>query len=387
MRPRMGAMTGSDAQPVTEVNFTTTDFTVGVEEELMIIDSETMELAGKVESLLAETEPEEIERVKPELLESVLEISTSPCHTVAEAAEELRDLRRQQAAVAGRSGCVLGSAGTHPFSHWEEQSVVKRDRYLWILDALQIVVRRLLVFGMHIHVGLDSAEKAVHVNNGMRLHLPVLLALSANSPLWRGFPTGLHSYRTRIWRTVPRTGLPPYYCDFADWEERCRGLIQADVIEDYTFMWWDVRLHPRWGTVEVRVMDSQSELLHTAALVAMVQSTVKELAEGYERGETIPRYSYELLDENKWRAARYGLEGRLIDVPAVRQVDAVTYARRRKDELMPHARELGCDRELEDGIEDMLRNGNGAQRQLCDYGSDRDLRRVLEGIVRATNGG
>ena len=201
---------------------------------------------------------------------------------------------------------------------WEDQRIVSRPRYRDLIAGLQFVARQELIFGIHVHVGLDDPDKAIHVTNGMRVHLPLLLALSANSPFWRADQTGLLSTRTPIFRAFPRVGIPPRYDDFEDWSRRIDFMVGCKVIADYTYLWYDVRPHPRFGTVEIRVMDSQTRLEHTLALAALVQAMVKELAEHFDSGQQLSRYPYEMLDENKWLAARHGLEGELVDLPEPR---------------------------------------------------------------------
>ena len=230
-------------------NFTGPSCTVGVEEELMICDARSFDLVNAIESLLEDAPEGEI---KPELMESVLEISTDPCANTVEAGEQLRALRRQVSEAAARKELVIGSAGTHPFAMWEDQRIVARPRYRDIISALRFVARQELIFGMHVHVGMDDADKAIHVANGMRVHVPVLLALSANSPFWRGDRTGLQSTRTPIFRQFPRVGMPPAYRDWEDWERQVEFMVASGVMEDYTYLWYDVRPHPNLGTVEIR---------------------------------------------------------------------------------------------------------------------------------------
>ncbi len=217
--------------------------------------------------------------------------------------------------MAQQHGLRIGSAGTHPFALWEDQRIVARPRYRDLISGLQFVARQEIIFGIHVHVGVDHPDKAIHVTNGMRVHLPLLLALSGNSPFWRGDSTGLDSTRTPIFRAFPRVGIPPRYDDFEDWARRIEFMMESKVIGDYTYLWYDVRPHPNFGTVEVRVMDSQTRVEHTLALAALVQAMVKELAEHYEEGKQLSRYPYEMLDENKWMAARHGLDAQLVDLP------------------------------------------------------------------------
>jgi carboxylate-amine ligase len=369
--------------PPVEHRFTGPSYTLGVEEELMIVDAETLELVNGIETML-ESVPEAQGEVKPELMESVLEIATTPCKTTAEAGAQLRELRRVTQRTAGEHGLAIGSAGTHPFAMWEDQRIVARPRYRDLVAALRFVARQELIFGQHVHVGLDDPDKAIHVANGMRVHMPLLLALSANSPFWRADATGLLSTRTPIFRQFPRVGIPPTYRDFEEYSARVQFMVESKVIEDYTYLWYDVRPHPNFGTVEVRVMDAQTRLEHTVALAALVQAMVKELAEHYESGEQLSKYPYEMLDENKWLAARHGLDGELVDLPNQDRVPTRGLARRVLDRMREHAQDLGSVDELE-GIDDLLERGNGAARQIVVYEANNDLAEVVREIVEKTS--
>jgi carboxylate-amine ligase len=237
---------------------------------------------------------------------------------------------------------------------------------------------------MHVHVGLDDPDKAIHVANGMRVHVPLLLALSANSPFWRADPTGLLSTRTPIFRAFPRVGIPPTYEDFAEYSARVGFMIESGAIEDYTYLWYDVRPHPNFGTVEIRVMDGQTRLEHTLALAALVQAMVKELAEHFDSGEPLSKYPYEMLDENKWLAARHGLDGDLVDLPSKDRVATKELVRRVVDRVRGHAEELGSADDLA-GIDDLLQRGNGAARQIVVYEANHDLREVMGEIIDKTS--
>ncbi len=240
-----------------------------------------------------------------------------------------------------------------------------------------------MIFGCHVHVGLDGPEKAVHVANGMRVHVPVLLALSASSPFWRADETGLASSRMPIFRAFPRVGIPPAYADWTDYQRRIAFMQESGVIADYTYLWYDVRPHPNFGTVEIRVMDSQTRVEHTLGLAALIQALVRELAEHFDAGQSLSDYPYEMLDENKWLAARHGLDGEIVDLPSRDQVPTKELARRLLARAREHAQDLGSEAELE-GIEDLLQRGNGAQRQRVVYEANHDLREVVAEIVAAT---
>ena len=364
-----------------EPKFSGPCYTIGIEEELMILDAETLDLENAIETVLEEFGGEG--EAKPELHESVLEIATHPAANTEEAGEQLRALRRGVAEAAGRRGLAVGSSGTHPTARWEDQRIAPHPRYRELISALRFVARQEVIFGLHVHVGLDDADKAIHVANGMRVHLPILLALSANSPFWRGGSTGLESARMPIFRQFPRVGIPPVYEDFADWERHVAFMVDAGVIDDYTWLWYDVRPHPNFGTVEIRAMDAQTRVEHTLGIAALIQAMVKELAEHYEAGEELGPYPHEMLDENRWLAARHGLDGELVDLPEHTLVPSRDLARRLVDRLRGHAQDLGSAGALE-AIDDILENGTGAHRQCLVYEANHDFGELLRDIVGAT---
>src|SRR3954452_10049178 len=346
----------------------------------MILDPESYNLTNAVEALVEESPDGEI---KPELMESVLEIATGPCRDVREAEAQLRALRRQVAETAARKGLCVGAAGPHPFALWEDQRISGSERYRELVSALRFVARQEIIFGLHVHVGLDDPAKTIHVSNGMRVHAPVLLALSANSPFWRSQATGLASTRMPIFRAFPRTGLPPAYRDWDDFESRIGFMVESGAIKDYTFLWYDVRPHPNFGTVEIRAMDAQTRVEHTLGLAALIQAVVKELAEHYDSGGELARYPYEMLEENRWLAARHGLDGQLVDLPHKRLVSTKELARRLFDRLRPHAQDLRAEQEF-DGLEDIIERGDGATRQRIVFEANHDFNEVVREIVSAT---
>jgi carboxylate-amine ligase len=361
-------------------------YTLGVEEEYMLLDGETFDLVQHIETVLAAVAGHELEPViNPELMQSVLEIATPVCHTPTEVADQLRRIRAYVIEVARDQGMRVGSAGTHPFSLFERQRITAKDRYHALVDQMQYVARRELIFGMHVHVAVDDAEKAIQVVNGLLPQLGPLLALSASSPFWRGEPTGLRSSRQMVFAAFPRSGPPPRFKDYNDYAEVVGQLEKTGCIADYTHIWWDIRLHPRLGTIEIRICDATTRLEHVVALVAYCQALVKLLAERFERGEEIPSYHRILTTENKWLAGRYGLDAPLMDLATGRRnrIPIRQLIRRTLKELEPHARELGSERELE-GIEDILAHGNGADRQLRVFNANRDIVEVVSQIADAT---
>lgn len=349
----------------------------------MIVDAETLDLSNSIEALLKGI-PEDITgEVKPELLESVCEIATTPCKNTAEVGEQLRQLRAVTQATAAREGLAIGAAGTHPFAMWEDARVVARPRYRELIAGLQFIARQELIFGVHVHVAVDDPDKAIHVANGLRVHVPLLLALSANSPFWRADATGLLSTRTPIFRAFPRVGIPPRYDNWADYVKRVEFMKATKAIQDYTYFWYDVRPHPKFGTVEVRVFDGQTRVEHTLGLAAMVQALVKELSEHYDAGKKLARYPYEMLDENKFIAVRHGLDAELVDLPKATRVPARKLARRILDRVREHAQDLGSADEL-DCVDDIIENGTGGARQLVVYEANHDLREVMAEIIDKT---
>lgn len=366
-----------------EHRFTGPAFTVGVEEELMIIDPDGLGLAQEIEMLLDEV-PAEIEgRVKPELLQSVLEIATTPCPDVPAAANALADLRRTVIGITERHGLAIGASGTHPFARWHEQEIVNRPRYHQLVDELGVIAKQELIFGTHIHVGIDGADRAIYVADGIRRYLPLLLALSANSPFWEGELTGLMSSRTPVFRAFPRVGIPPHYGTWEIFSNRVELMMRAGAIDDYTYLWWDVRPHPKLGTVETRIFDQQTRLEHTVAFAALMVSLAHRLCEAYDADEPMVEYPTELVDDNKVRAAVRGIDGVLIDFYRGERVPAREMGRRLVAMLAEHAEELGCRAELA-GVEDLLSAGTGAHRQLEMYERNGDLHGLVAEIIDRT---
>jgi carboxylate-amine ligase len=361
-------------------------YTLGVEEEYMLLDPETFDLVQHIDTVLAAIHGHELEpRINPELMQSTIEIATPVCRTPSDVEKQLRQLRSYVGGVARDLGFRVGSAGTHPFSLFERQRITARDRYRQLVDQIQYIARRELIFGLHIHVAVDDPEKAIQVVNGLLNHLGQLLALSASSPFWRGEPTGLRSSRQMVFAAFPRSGPPPRFRNYEDYAEVIGQLEKTGCIADYTHIWWDIRLHPRLGTVEIRICDAVTDLDDVVALTAYCQALVKHYCEQIERGETVPSYHRILTTENKWLAARYGLEAPVMDLTTGRRnrVPVAQLVRRTLKDIEPHARELGADRELE-GILEILNRGNGADRQLRIFNANRDIVEVVQEIAAAT---
>jgi carboxylate-amine ligase len=370
--------------PVLEHKFTGPAFTVGIEEELMICDAETLELAQAIERILDAVPGKLPGMVKPELMQSVLEIATEPCASVAEAGEQLAELRREVRRLAGELGLAIGAAGTHPSALYEEQLIVERDRYKELAAELGWIAEQELIFGTHVHIGIDHPEKAIYVADGMRGYLPLLLGMSSNSPLWRGRVTGMMSSRTPVFRAFPRVGIPPYYGSWEIYSHRVEQMMRGGAIPDYTYLWWDVRPHPNFGTVEVRVFDQQTRIELTVGFAALVQSLAHKLAAAYDDGVASVEHPHELIDDNKVRAALVGIEGKLIDFDHGHEVKGSEMAVGVVDELRDHAQELGCDQQL-GVLGELVEKGTGARRQL-DWLSDHgDITGLMREVIAATD--
>jgi carboxylate-amine ligase len=345
------------ALSVLEHSFNGTPFTVGIEEELMLLDPATLDLSQGIETILADVPDEHAAQVKPELFKSVLEVATTPCDDIASATEQLAGLRRLVGGIAERNGMLVGAAGTHPFALCDEQEIVERPRYRELVADLGFIAERELIFGTHVHVGIDSPDKAIYVADGIRRHLPLLLALSSNSPFWEGRNTGMMSARTPVFRAFPRQGVPPHYGSWEIYARRVGQMTGSGAIEDYTYLWWDVRPHPNLGTVELRAFDAQTRVESVAAIVALARCLVAAFSERAPAPQ--PRL---FIDENKWRAARYGLDADLVDPAKDTERPARDAIRELLELAGPARRSLGCGDEL-DEVERILERGNGADEQ------------------------
>jgi carboxylate-amine ligase len=360
--------------------------TIGVEEEYMLLDSSSYGLVNRFRDLEQAVADSPIaSQVHPELMESTVEAATGVCATIDDARRDLLALRRGIADAGAPIGLLIAAAGTHPFSRSEEQRITAHDRYRALIDQLQYVARRELVFGMHVHVAVPDPETCIKVLEGVVIELPLLLALSVNSPFWRGQESGLQSTRSAVFAGFPRSGLPPRFQSYEDYAESVAWLEETGTIGDYTHLWWDVRPHPRLGTIELRVPDCQFDVEYALALAAYVQALVKSLVEAVEHDHPPVSYHRMLAAENKWLAARYGLDAGLLDLASGERVKirASDLATRRLAELLPHARELGCDEALR-GVERILSNGTGAARQLRVYRANHDLEEMLREMAEVT---
>jgi carboxylate-amine ligase len=362
-------------------------FTLGVEEEFQIIDPETRELRSHVQEMLEEGVRVLKERVKPEMHQSVMEIGTGICKDAGEVRRDVSELRSEIIRLADKSGMKVAAAGTHPFSSWEDQLIYPDERYAAIVEEMQLVARANLIFGLHVHVGIADRALALQIMNEARYFLPHFLALSTNSPFWMGQNSGLKSYRTKVFERFPRTNIPEVFQTPAEFDDYVRILVKTNCIDNGKKIWWDVRPHPFFDTIEFRICDVPMRLDETVAIAALIQAICAKLFQLREKNLGWRSYRRAFLLENKWRAARYGIEGKLIDFGKEIEVpfrDLVQEMLQFVDDVVD---ELGSRRELET-IRWILENGSGADRQLAVYReSGEDLRKVVDFICEETRHG
>jgi carboxylate-amine ligase len=362
-------------------------FTLGVEEEFQIIDPETRELRSHVQQMLEEGRRVLKERVKPEMHQSVMEIGTGICKDVGEVRRDVSELRSEIIHLAEKTGMKVAAAGTHPFSSWADQLIYPDERYDAIVEEMQLIARANLIFGLHVHVGIADRTLAFQIMNEARYFLPHLLALSTNSPFWLGKNTGLKSYRTKVFEKFPRTNIPETFQTPAEFDDYVRLLVKTNCIDNGKKIWWDVRPHPFFETIEFRIFDIPMRLEETVTLAALTQAICAKLFRLREKNLGWRSYRRALLLENKWRASRYGIEGKLIDFGKEIEVpfpDLVGEMLEFVDDVVD---ELGSRREVE-SVRWILENGTGADRQLAVFReSGEDLRRVVDFICEETRKG
>lgn len=344
--------------------FTRNDYpTIGVEVELQLVDAETMALTSAIEDVRKLVPPEYQERIKPELMQSYLEINTGICRTVSDVKTDLEEMLLVLHQVTEQLGLRLYWAATHPFSHWRDQEITVNERYYRLVELMQDVARRLVTFGLHVHIGVDSGDKAILVCDRMLRHLPLLLALSANSPFWNGRRTGLHSNRSMVMQDLPTAGLPHQMRNWSEYVWLINHLVDTGFINTIREIWWDIRPHHNFGTVEVRVCDVPASLDHVLSITALVQCLVHAISRQIDEGTYFTDYHPMMVQQNKWRAIRYGAEARLVDSDDYKQYSVQDTTQRLVSLLTPMAKELDCLKELESAVH--LPKLTGSAQQLA----------------------
>jgi carboxylate-amine ligase len=358
-------------------------FTLGIEEEFAIIDPETRELRSHIQEILEGGKVILKEQIKPEMHQSVVELGTEICQSVVDARAHVIELRSKLAGLAAGSGLKIASVGTHPFSHWRDQLITQGERYQEIVKDMQQLARANLIFGLHVHVGIADREMAIHVMNQARYFLPHIYALSVNSPFWVGQDTGLKGYRLKVFERFPRTGIPDAFESLSEYEDYCKLLVKTGCVDNAKKIWWDIRLHPFFDTLEVRVCDAQSRVDDTLAIAALIQAVIAKLYKLLRQNITFRVYRRRLLDENRWRASRYGIDGKLIDFGRETEVDARSLLNELLEFVSTEVNELGSENEMAH-IERIMREGTGADRQLAVWERAQDMKTVVDHIVTET---
>jgi carboxylate-amine ligase len=359
-------------------------FTLGVEEEFQIIDPETRELRSHVQEILDEGKLILKERVKPEMHQSVIEIGTGICRDIQEVRRDVGEMRTEIIRLARNRGMRVAAAGTHPFSNWADQKIFPDPRYDQVVEEMQLLARANLIFGLHVHVGIQDRALAFQIMNEARYFLPHILALSTNSPFWLGRNSGLKSFRTKIFDRFPRTNIPEYFDSPAEFDEFVRILVKTNCIDNGKKIWWDVRPHPFFDTIEFRICDIPMRLDETVTLAALVQAICVKLYRLRLQNLGFRRYRRGLILENKWRASRYGIEGKLIDFGKEAEVPFPELVAEMLEFVDDVVDELGSRREVE-AVNWIVQNGTGADRQLRVYeAAGGDLRKVVDYICEET---
>jgi carboxylate-amine ligase len=340
-------------------------------------------LRSNVQQIIADEKITLKEHVKPEMHQSVVELGTEICRDVACAREQVMQLRTELATLAAHRGLLIASAGTHPFSDWKDQLITAGERYATIVQDLQQIARANLIFGLHVHVGIPDREKAIQIMNQARYILPHLYALSVNSPFWLGLNTGFKAYRHNIFERFPRTGIPDPFESLSEYDDYLKLLVDTNCIDNGKKIWWDIRLHPFFNTLEFRICDAQSRVDDTIALAAMIQAVVVKLHKLLRQNTSFRIYRRRLIEENRWRASRYGLDGKLIDFGRCREVETRSLINEILEFIAPEANELGSLREMAH-IERIMREGTGADRQLAVWEVRHEVKDVVDHIVTET---
>ncbi|RYY98391.1 MAG: carboxylate-amine ligase [Chitinophagaceae bacterium] len=354
-------------------------FTLGVEEEYMVMDPDTRELKSHEQKIVQEGQKIIKDKVKAEMHQAVVEVGTDICANIDEAYEDIKTLRRTISEIAGGLGFTMGAAGTHPFSHWESQLITDHIRYSEIVNELQEAARSNLIFGLHVHVGMENREMANHIANSTRYFLPHIYALSTNSPFWEGRKTGYKSFRTKVFDKFPRTGIPEAFESIEAYDSYVKILMKTNCIDNAKKIWWDLRVHPFFDTVEFRICDVPLTVDETICIAALFQAICAKIYKLRQQNMNFIQYSRALINENKWRASRYGIDGFLIDFGKEEEINTRVLIYELLDFVDDVVDELGSRHRIQ-YVHKMLEGGTGADRQLAVYEKSRNLADVADYI-------
>lgn len=339
-------------------------FTLGIEEEYMVMDPETRELRSHEQKIVEQAQKVIKDKVKAEMHQAVVEVGTQICANIEEAWSDVSLLRKTIHEIAGNLGFSIGAAGTHPFSKWEKQLITDHPRYFELVNEMQDAARSNLIFGLHVHVGMENREMAIHIANSVRYFLPHVFALSTNSPFWEGRNTGFKSFRTKVFDKFPRTGIPDFFASIEEYDNYVKLLVKTNCIDNAKKIWWDLRVHPFFNTVEFRICDVPLTVRETVTLAALFQAVCVKIYKLRAQNLNFILYNRALINENKWRASRYGIDGNLIDFGKEMEVNTRALIYELLDFVDDVLNDLGTRDVVVKGTEEILSGGTGADKQL-----------------------
>jgi carboxylate-amine ligase len=358
-------------------------FTLGIEEEFQIVDPKTRELRSHVSEFLEEGKMILGEQIKPEMIQSMIEVGTGICKNIQEARVDITRLRSIISGLAGKTGLAIVAASTHPFSHWEDQKIYDDERYSLLVQELQNVARSLLIFGLHVHVGVADLDRRVHIMNAARYFLPHVLALTTSSPFWLGHNTGLKSYRSEVFKQFPRTDIPDHFDSYSSFQRYVDLLVKTGCINDGKKIWWDLRPHPVFPTLEFRICDIPTRVDDTVAIAALFQAIVAKLTKLIDKNLGFRLYRRMLIQENKWRAVRWGIDGKMIDFGKQKEVPTRDLILELLEFIDDVVDELGSRKEIEH-IHTILERRTSAEEQLRVFEETKDLNSVVDRLIELT---
>ncbi len=361
-------------------------FTLGIEEEYQVIDPKTLELTSHDQKIVEEADKVLKDQVKAEMHQAVVEVGTNICSDIEDARKQVTDLRKNMCEIAGNLGFGIGAASTHPFSAWQAQLITPHPRYEGIINELQDTARSNLIFGLHVHVGIEDRNMGLHIANSIRYFLPHIYALSTNSPFWEGRNTGFKSFRSKVFDKFPRTGIPEFFESIAVYENFVNLLVKTNCIDNAKKIWWDIRVHPFFPTIEIRICDIPLTIDETITIAALIQALVAKLYKLRQSNLNFMSYKRALINENKWRASRYGIDGKMIDFGKEKEVNTRSLILEMLDFVDDVVDELGSRHEIQ-FIHEILEMGTGADRQLKVYEETKSLEKVVEYILEQTRVG
>jgi carboxylate-amine ligase len=357
-------------------------FTIGVEEEYMVLDPATKELKSHQQAIVTEGEKIFKDQIKAEMHQAVVEVGTKICTTADEAYQEIKTLRKGVLEIAHGLGYSMGASGTHPFSLWEQQLISTNSRYQDLLNELQQAARSNLIFGLHVHVGMEDRRMAIHIANTARYFLPHVYALSTNSPFWETRNTGYKSYRSKVFDKFPRTGIPDYFESIEAYENFVQLLIKTNCIDNAKKIWWDLRVHPVYNTIEFRICDVPMTIQETITITAIFQAICAKIYTLRRQNINFINYQRALINENKWRASRYGIEGKLIDFGKEKEIDTKELINELLEFVDGVVDDLGSRHHIEK-VQDIFKTGTGADRQLQIFNDTGSLVEVVKYIEQS----